>query len=124
MNLYSFIVAVLLGLGGAVSGYFIGHSKGVSKGAEIGAGFAVDASLASFKLLEILEATLNSDIESSEPVKDIMISNLETYPFTRKLLSAPPFNQPYSEDLWEMDSESVDDAVARLEKNHLRLYYE
>lgn len=124
MNLYSFIVAMLLGLAGAVAGYFMGHTKGVSQGAELGAGFAVNSSLNSFGFLELLEATMNSDIETSEPVKELMILNLESYHITRKLLSAPPFNQPYSEDLWKMDRETVDGAVARLKANRLRLYYE
>jgi len=67
---------------------------------------------------------MNSDVDSTEAVKEIMISNLNSYPITRRFLSNPPFNQPYSEDLWETDRETVDGVVARLKQNRMRLYYE
>tara|TARA_R110000850_G_scaffold276805_1_gene420304 strand:- start:1089 stop:1511 length:423 start_codon:yes stop_codon:yes gene_type:complete len=124
MNLYSFIVAILLGIFGAATGYFIGHSYGVSKGAHIGSEFAVGAYDTQFRFLQILEATMNSDIENSEVVTDLMVDYLETYRFTKSLLSVPPFNHAYPNDIRATDLETIEDTVARLKEGHPRIYYE
>lgn len=124
MNLYSFIVAIALGICGTTTGYFLGHSNGVSKGAENASNFAVGAYENNFLFLTLLEATLNSDIESPDTVKELMIENLEAYPFSRTVLSAAPFNQEYRDDIRKLNLEVIAEAVGRLKKNQLQISYQ
>jgi len=117
MNLYSFIVAILMGVFGLIVGFFFGHASGISKGAEGAAAIAVSAHQSFFGFLEVLEATMNSDIEDTDPVKELMIGNLEAYPSARIFLSVHPYNQEYRENIRKMDRETIEDVVGRLKQN-------
>lgn len=60
-----------MGAFGLIVGFFVGSTRGISQGADIAASGAVSAHRTFFVFLEILEATLNSDIADTDEVKEL-----------------------------------------------------